>query len=192
MKSPFEFKKYGQSGIEVSELFPHIGGVVDDLAISRSRKSGSNDHVLAHYEWNTGSLLMGFPSVGSWVTYRLGSQNQNLPGFVVVYGHRGGPFSRPANWGSGFLPAAYQGTVFRSSGNPILDLSPPGGICFARRAAEGSSGSLGGAERRVMPRSIRGSSELAARMSSYELAYRMQARAPYRMEEIPLAASARP
>ena len=128
MRSPFEFKKYGQSGIDVSSLFPHVGSIVDDLAFIRSAEGRSNDHVVAHYEWNTGSILMGFPSVGSWVTYGLGSENQNLPGFVVIYDHRGGPFSGPANWSSGFLPAAYQGTVFRSSGDPILDLSPPNSI----------------------------------------------------------------
>src|SRR5215510_4611814 len=125
MKSPYRFKQYGQSGAWVSELFPHIANIVDDLAFIHSCQGRSNDHVLAHYEWNTGSILMGFPSVGSWVTYGLGSENQNLPGFVVIYDARGGPFSGPANWSAGFLPAAYQGTVFRSTGDPILDLLPP-------------------------------------------------------------------
>src|SRR6266511_930271 len=121
MKSPYRFKQYGQSGAWVSELFPHIASIVDDLAFIHSCQGRSNDHVLAHYEWNTGSILMGFPSVGSWVTYGLGSENQNLPGFVVIYDARGGPFSGPANWSAGFLPAAYQGTVFRSTGDPILN-----------------------------------------------------------------------
>ena len=176
MKSPFEFKKYGQSGIEVSELFPHIGGMVDDLAIIRSGKGRSNDHVVAHYEWNTGSLLMGFPSVGSWVTYGLGSENQNLPGFVVVYDHRGGPFSGPANWGAGFLPAAYQGTVFRSSGDPILDLRPPEKYVSAeqQRSRLDHLAMLNEEHARKYP----GSTELAARIASYELAYRMQSCAP--------------
>ena len=176
MKSPFEFKKYGQSGIEVSELFPHIGGMVDDLAMIRSGKGRSNDHVVAHYEWNTGSLLMGFPSVGSWVTYGLGSENQNLPGFVVIYDHRGGPFSGPANWGAGFLPAAYQGTVFRSSGDPILDLRPPEKYVSAeqQRSRLDHLAMLNEEHAKKYP----GSSELAARIASYELAYRMQACAP--------------
>ena len=113
MSSPFSFKKYGQSGIEVSELFPSVGSIVDDIALIRSANGISNDHVLAHYEWNTGSLLMGFPSVGSWVTYGLGSENQNLPAFVVIYDPRGGPNAGVSNWNNGFLPAAYQGTVFR-------------------------------------------------------------------------------
>src|SRR5213594_972215 len=91
MASPYSFQKYGQSGIEVTELFPNIGSIVDDIALIRSANGISNDHVLAHYEWNTGSLLMGFPSVGSWVTFGLGSENQNLPAFVVIYDPRGGP-----------------------------------------------------------------------------------------------------
>src|SRR5262249_27543493 len=128
MASPYSYKKYGQSGIEVSELLPNIGSIVDDIALIRSANGISNDHVLAHYEWNTGSLLMGFPSVGSWVTFGLGSDNQNLPGFVVIYDHRGGPNAGPTNWNNGFLPAAYQGTVFRSTGDPILDLRPSAGI----------------------------------------------------------------
>jgi hypothetical protein len=175
MKSPFEFKKYGQSGIEVSELFPHVGGIVDDIALIRSGQGRSNDHVLAHYEWNTGSLLMGFPSVGSWVTYGLGSENQNLPGFVVIYDHRGGPFSGPANWSSGFLPATYQGTVFRSTGDPILDLTPPDSVTAEQqRARLDHLGVLNEQYAKANP----GSSDLAARIASYELAYRMQACAP--------------
>jgi hypothetical protein len=176
MKSPFAFKKYGQSGMEVSELFPHVGGIVDDIALIRSGQGRSNDHVLAHYEWNTGSLLMGFPSVGSWVTYGLGSENQNLPGFVVIYDHRGGPFSGPANWSSGFLPATYQGTVFRSTGDPILDLTPPEEYVTPeqQRARLDHLAKLNEDYAARHP----GSSELAARISSYELAYRMQSCAP--------------
>ena len=179
MRSPFEFKKYGQSGIDVSSLFPHVGSIVDDLAFIRSAEGRSNDHVVAHYEWNTGSILMGFPSVGSWVTYGLGSENQNLPGFVVIYDHRGGPFSGPANWSSGFLPAAYQGTVFRSSGDPILDLSPPNSIApEQQRARLDHLAWLNEEHARRFP----GSTELAARIASYELAYRMQACAPETVE----------
>ncbi len=175
-KSPFKFQKYGQSGIEVSELFPHMGSIVDDLAIIRSAQGRSNDHVLAHYEWNTGSLLMGFPSVGSWVTYGLGSENQNLPAFVVIYDPRGGPFSGPTNWCSGYLPAAYQGTVFRSSGDPILDLKAPDGMVTPeqQRARLDHLAWLNEQHAKEHP----GSSELAARIASYELAYRMQGCAP--------------
>ena len=175
MRSPFQFKKYGQSGIEVSELFPHVGSMVDDLAVIRSGQGRSNDHVVAHYEWNTGSLLMGYPSVGSWVTYGLGSENQNLPGFVVIYDHRGGPFSGPSNWSSGFLPAAYQGTVFRSTGDPILDLKPPSYVTPQQQRARLDHLALLNEEH---ARKYPASTELAARIASYELAYRMQACAP--------------
>jgi hypothetical protein len=106
MKSPYNFKQHGQSGIWVSDLFPNIATIVDDLAFIYSCKGRSSDHVISHYEWNSGSILIGFPSVGSWVTYGLGSENQNLPAFVVICDARGGPFSGTANWSAGFLPAA--------------------------------------------------------------------------------------
>jgi hypothetical protein len=99
----------------VSELFPHIGGIVDDLAFIHSAQGRSVDHTLSHYEWNTGSIIAGYPSMGSWVTYGLGSENQSLPAFVVIHDPRGGPFTGAAQWSSGFLPAAYQGTVFRAA-----------------------------------------------------------------------------
>lgn len=176
MRSPFEFQRHGESGKVVSNLFPHMGSMVDDLAFVHSCQGRSNDHVLAHYEWNTGSVLMGHPSVGSWVTYGLGSENQSLPGFVVVYDHRGGPFSGPSNWSSGYLPATYQGTVFRSQGDPILDLRPPGKLVSPeqQRARLDHLAKLNQEHAKRHP----GSSELAARIASYELAYRMQGCAP--------------
>ena len=176
MKSPFKFERYGECGKLVSELFPHMGAMSDDLAFVHSCTGRSNDHVLAHYEWNTGSVLMGHPSVGSWVTYGLGSENQSLPGFVVVYDHRGGPFSGPANWSSGYLPATYQGTVFRSQGDPILDLRPPSDLLAPeqQRARLDHLAKLNEEHAKRHP----GSSELAARIASYELAYRMQGCAP--------------
>lgn len=176
MRSPFEFQQHGESGKLVSNLFPHMGSMVDDLAFVHSCQGRSNDHVLAHYEWNTGSVLMGHPSVGSWVTYGLGSENQSLPGFVVVYDHRGGPFSGPSNWSSGYLPATYQGTVFRSQGDPILDLRPPGKLVSPeqQRARLDHLAKLNQEHAKRHP----GSSELAARIASYELAYRMQGCAP--------------
>jgi hypothetical protein len=175
MASPYTFRKCGQSGIEVSELFPHMGSVIDEVALIRSGVCKSNDHVLAHYEWNTGSLLMGYPSVGSWITYGLGSENQSLPAYVVIYDPRGGPNAGVANWNSGFLPAAFQGTVFRPSGDPILDLRPPAHIGPERQRAR-----LDHLARLNEDHAARhpGSSELAARIASYELAYRMQACAP--------------
>lgn len=176
MRSPFEFQRHGDSGKPVSNLFPHMGSMVDDLAFVHSCQGRSNDHVLAHYEWNTGSVLMGHPSVGSWVTYGLGSENQSLPGFVVVYDHRGGPFSGPSNWSSGYLPATYQGTVFRSQGDPILDLRPPSKLVSPeqQRARLDHLAKLNHEHAKRHP----GSSELAARIASYELAYRMQGCAP--------------
>lgn len=175
MGSPYSFRRYGQSGMEVSELFPHIGSIADEIALVRSGYCKSNDHVLAHYEWNTGSLLMGSPSVGSWVTYGLGTENQNLPGYVVIHDPRGGPNAGVANWNSGYLPAAYQGTVFRPTGDPILDLRPP-----ADMPAEQQRARLDHLARLNEEHAARypGSTELAARISSYELAYKMQDRAP--------------
>jgi len=125
MRSPYKFRKYGQSGIEVSELFPHMATIVDDIALVRSAVGRSNDHSISHFEWTTGGLLPGSPSYGSWVAYGLGTENQNLPAFVVIFDPRGGPYNGPNNWGAGFLPAAYQGTAFRSVGEPILNLRPP-------------------------------------------------------------------
>lgn len=176
MKSPFAFKRYGQSGKYVSELFPELGKHVDDMAFIHSCQGRSNDHVVAHYEWNTGSILMGRPSMGAWVSYGLGSENQNLPAFVVIYDRKGGPFSGPANWSSGYLPAAYQGTVFRTTGDPILDLSPPSEYVSAeqQRARLDHLAALSEAHAKKHP----GDSELAARIASYELAYRMQGCAP--------------
>jgi hypothetical protein len=176
MKSPFSFKQYGQSGAWVSEIFPNIATIVDDLTFIHSCQGLSNDHVISHYEWNTGSIQMGFPSVGSWVTYGLGTENQNLPGFVVVLDPKGGPYAGPPNWQAGFLPAAYQGTVFRSKGDPILDLSAPANFMSAEqeRARLDQLALLNQNFNEKYP----GISELSARIASYELAYRMQTCAP--------------
>jgi hypothetical protein len=176
MKSPFTFRQYGQSGAWVSEIFPNIGLIVDDLAFVHSCVGTSNDHIISHYEWNTGSIQIGFPSVGAWVIYGLGSENQNLPGFVVIHNEKGPPQAGPANWSNGFLPAAYQGTVFRSQGDPILDLSPPSQYMTPeqQRARLDQMNLLNQAYDEQHP----GMSELSARVSSYELAYRMQGCAP--------------
>ena len=175
MPSPFTFKKYGQSGMDVSEIFPEIAKHVDELALLRSVYGKSNDHVQAHYELNTGKIQMGLPSVGSWVTYGLGSENQSLPAFVVIYDARGGPLGGPANWSAGYMPAAYQGTVFRAAGDPIIDLKPPAEISPAQQRDQlDLLAKLNELDLQNYP----GSSELAARISSYELAYRMQGCAP--------------
>jgi hypothetical protein len=175
MPSPFEFKRYGQSGMEVSELFPHVASHIDELALVRSVVGRSNDHVMAHYELATGTVRMGAPSVGAWVTYGLGSENQSLPAFVVVFDARGGPFGGPANWTAGYMPAVYQGTIFRSAGDPIIDLKPPQGVSpEQQRARLDLLGKLNALDESRNP----ANSELAARIASYELAYRMQACAP--------------
>jgi hypothetical protein len=175
MPSPFKFQKYGQSGLDVSEIFPRIASHADELAVLRSVVSKSNDHVQAHYALASGMIRMGFPSLGSWVTYGLGSQSQSLPAYVVIYDARGGPFGGPSNWSAGFMPAAYQGTVFRASGAPIVDLKPPDRITpEEQRARLDLLGKLNAMDYERNP----GNSELAARIESYELAYRMQACAP--------------
>ncbi|MBK9170237.1 MAG: DUF1501 domain-containing protein [Bryobacterales bacterium] len=175
MPSPFRFRQYGASGMPVSEIFPRLAERVDDLAFIRSVFGKSNDHVQAHYELASGVIRMGHPSVGSWVSYGLGTENQNLPGFVVLYDARGGPFGGPANWTAGFMPAAYQGTVFRSKGDPILDLKPALGIgAEEQRARLALLAKLNEQDLARHP----GHSELNARITSYELAYRMQGCAP--------------
>ncbi|MDQ2945272.1 MAG: DUF1501 domain-containing protein [Acidobacteriota bacterium] len=175
MPSPFTFRKYGQSGIDVSEIFPKIATHVDELAVMRSVMGMSNDHVQGHYALSTGMIRMGFPSVGSWVTYGLGSVNQNLPGFVVIYDAHGGPFGGPANWSAGFMPATYQGTVFRASGTPIVDLKPPADVApEQQRARLDLLNKLNELDAAKYP----GNLDLAARIESYELAYRMQSYAP--------------
>src|SRR5881628_370684 len=135
----------------------------------------SNDHVQAHYELASGTIRMGFPSLGSSVTYGLGTENQSLPAFVVIYDARGGPFGGPANWSAGYMPAAYQGTVFRSANDPIVDLRPPAEVTAdQQRDRLDLLAKLNELDLKSYP----GSSELAARISSYELAYRMQGCAP--------------
>lgn len=175
MRSPYAFKRYGKSGIEVSDLFPHVGSCVDDICFVRSIWGDSNNHAPALFEMNTGSILQGYPSVGSWVTYGLGTVNQDLPGFVVMTDHRGGPIGGAPNWSSGFMPATFQGTVFRSSGTPILDLSPGANVSpEEQRASLDLLGKLNDEHMRANP----GDSDLEARIAAYELAYRMQAHAP--------------
>ena len=175
MPSPFQFRKYGQCGMDVSEIFPMLAQHVDEMAFLRSVYGKSNDHVQATYELNTGKIQMGLPSVGSWVTYGLGSENQSLPAFVVIYDHRGGPLGGPSNWSAGYMPAAYQATVFRSAGDPIIDLKPPAEVSpEQQRDRLDLLARLNEMDLKNYP----GSSELAARISSYELAYRMQGCAP--------------
>jgi hypothetical protein len=174
MPSPWKFAKHGQSGMDVSELFPHVAKKVDEIALIRSMKSISNDHAPALFQMNTGFIQGGYPSMGSWITYGLGTENQNLPGFVVFSDPRGGPIGGAPNWGNGFMPAAYQGTPFRSTGDPIVDLKPPKEMTPER-------------QRRWLDLLARYNQEhlqknphdyeLSARIQSYELAFQMQTEA---------------
>lgn len=175
MASPFQFKKYGQCGMDVSELFPHLAAKVDEIAFIRSVYARSNDHVQANYDMHSGQIRMGYPSIGSWVTYGLGSENSNLPAFVVMQDARGGPYGGTSCWSAGFMPAAYQGTLFRSSGDPIINLTPPAGVTPEEQ--RGMLDVLAKLNQMDMEKNP-GNSELAARISSYELAYRMQGCAP--------------
>ena len=175
MPSPFQFKKYGQSGIEVSEIFPTIAAHVDDIAFLRSVYGQSNDHVQATYEMQMGQTRMGFPSLGSWVTYGLGSESSSLPAYVVIHDARGGPIGGVTDWSSGFLPASYQGTLFRATGDPIVDLKPPSSVDpEQQRARLDLLAKLNELDMQQYP----GNSDLAARISAYELAFRMQSCAP--------------
>ena len=175
MPSPFTFKRYGQSGIEISELFPNLAARADEIAFIRSAFGQSNDHVQATYEMQTGQIRMGFPSMGSWITYGLGSENASLPAYVVIHDARGGPLGGVNDWTSGFLPAAYQGTLFRATGDPIVDLKPPSGVTpEQQRARLDLLAKLNELDMQQYP----GNSDLAARIASYELAYRMQGCAP--------------
>ncbi len=175
MPSPFGFIRGGQSGLEMSEIFPQLAKKADDLAVIRSLYGRSNDHIQATYEMQSGQIRMGFPSVGSWVTYGLGAESSSLPAFVVMNDYRGGPLGGPNDWSAGFMPAAYQGTLFRAVGDPIVDLQPPEGISEAQqRARLDTLAKLNEIDIAQNP----GNSELSARISSYELAYRMQGCAP--------------
>ncbi len=171
----WKFQQYGQCGKYVSDLFPHVGSCVDDIAFLHSMTADSPIHGSALLMMNSGSLISGNPSLGSWVNYGLGSVNENLPGYVVMLDQSGGPVSGAKNWTSGFMPASYQGTVFRSQGNPILNLQHVEGMAAGeQRMLIDSLNHLNAGH--LSPRFD--NTNLSARISSYELAYRMQATAP--------------
>jgi hypothetical protein len=173
MKSPFSFKQYGQSGAWVCEKYPNVAKHVDDFGFIKSLYSESVDHVPALSQINTGIPRPGFPSAGAWITYGLGSESQNLPGYVVL-GNSQGVKGGPLNWSAGFLPTSYQGTLFRSSGAPILNLTRPEQVTREDQRAQLdfvkkiNTGHLQQHE---------GEPDLLARIQSFELAYRMQAEA---------------
>ncbi len=174
----FKFAKHGKCGAELSELLPHLATVVDDIAIVRSMVTDAFNHAPGQILMSTGSQQFGRPSFGSWVTYGLGSESQDLPGFIVFSSGAKGPSGGNSNWGSGFLPTAYQGVQFRSGGDPVLYLSNPRGVDPAVQRE--SLDALGRLNR--MRLDAVGDPEIATRINSYEMAFRMQARAPEVMD----------
>jgi hypothetical protein len=177
MKSPFRFARYGESGAWVSEIFPNMAQHVDDMAFIHSCYTGSNNHSPALFMINTGTTRMGFPSAGSWVTYGLGSESLSLPAFVAMTDPlgRGLPKGYSQNWSAGFLPSIYQGTWLKPQGDPIDNLFRPRdqGAAQQRQALDLLK-RLNEHHLRQMPQET----ELAARIESFELAYRMQMAAP--------------
>ncbi len=171
MASPYTFAKQGQSGIEMAETFPQLARHADDLCVIRSMHAESNNHGPALFQMNSGFIQAGRPSMGSWVTYGLGSESENLPAFVVLLDHQGAPVNGALNWSNGFMPAAYQGVPFRGSGEPIAYLSPPKHITRDRQRSRldllHQWNSDFAAEHPA-------ETALAARINSYELAFRMQ------------------
>jgi hypothetical protein len=173
MKSPFSFRRYGKSGAWVCEKYTNVAKHVDDIAFVKSCFTESNDHVPALYQMNTGVARAGLPTAGAWVTYGLGSENQNLPGFVVL-GNTAGIKGGPVNWSAGFLPTTYQGTLFRAQGSPILNLKPPKEVSSEdQRAQLDLMAKLNDRHRAGHG----GEPDLTARIQSFELAYRMQMKA---------------
>lgn len=174
VQSPFEFVKAGQSGADITTEWNHLKEMVDDMCFFRGAQVESVNHPTACYHVNTGNRFGGDPALGSWVTYGLGSSNQNLPGFVVLprnsYPQGGG-----SNWSNGFLPADFQGTPLRPEGSPILDLTPPQGVTRQRQRANlDLLAKLNAKHKETRVET----GDLEARMASYELAYRMQAEVP--------------
>jgi hypothetical protein len=175
----WEFSQYGQCGKWVSTLFPNLAQHVDDLAFLHSMTADSPIHGSAMIQMNTGKVLSGSPSLGSWVNYGLGSENEDLPGYIVMLDPRGGPISGAKNWSSGYMPAQYEGTMFRTQGTPILDLArPEGEQASAQRKLLDTLREFNAEHQAQRP----GNSALEARIASYELAYKMQSSAPDAVE----------
>src|SRR5947209_19131089 len=172
LQSPFKFKKHGHSGIEVSELFPHVAACVDDLCVVRSMVADNINHNGACLQMNTGEQAFSRPSLGSWLLYGLGSENQSLPGFVVLSPAQ--PAQGAPLWSSSFLPAAYQGTLIADLKNPIADLKNARLPLARQREQLDALKRLNELHRQARP----DDSRLSARIASFELAFRMQTKAP--------------
>lgn len=175
MQSPFEFRRRGQSGLWVSDLLPHLAECADDLCMIRSMVAKSSNHTPATFQMNSGFTRNGYPCMGSWVTYGLGSENRDLPGFIVLPDPRGLPAGGSINWTAGFLPASHQGVAFRNSGDPLPYLSTPPTVSSQRRSSEME---LLARMNREHLETNPGDSALEARIQSYELAARMQMTIP--------------
>lgn len=174
VQSPFRFRKAGQCGADMAENWEHLAKVADELCFFRGCQVDSVNHPTAMYQMNCGNRFGGDPALGAWVTYGLGSVHQNLPGFVVLP-EASFPQGGAANWSNGFLPAHFQGTPLRAKGSPILDLSPPAGVGREQQRKNlDLLARLNATHREAHP----WHEELAARMESYELAFRMQSEAP--------------
>ena len=173
MKSPFKFQRYGECGAWVCDKYTHVARHMDDIALIKSCYSEAADHVPALYQINTGIARPGFPAAGAWINYGLGSENENLPGYVVL-GNTQGVKGGPLNWGAGFLPSSHQGTLFRSEGNPVLNLKRPGDV--TRQDQRAQLDLLARLNREHLEKHP-GHSDLAARIEAFELAFRMQAEA---------------
>ena len=171
MASPYKFTQHGQSGLWVSELYPGLAEHTDDLCFIHSLQADSNNHAPASYQLHTGDIRPGKASLGSWVTYGLGTENQDLPGYVMLF--EAGPLGGSANYSNGFLPAAFQPTRLRDTGTPVLDLLPPSEFAEGQRASLDLIRELNLRHRDAHP----GFTELEARIASYELSYRMQSAA---------------
>lgn len=177
--SPRKWTRHGKSGLPVSEWYPHVGACIDDIAVIRSCWANGLNHVGSVCQMNTGSILAGRPSLGAWVTYGLGSENQDLPAFVVMCDQEKEPPGGSRVWGTGFMPATYQGTRLRTGNDPILHLQTPAGLDPAlQRTKVDFINALNRAHQSHRP----ADSELEARIESYELAFRMQAAAPVALD----------
>ena len=173
--SPFKFVKYGECGLELSELLPHTGGIADEICLVRSMNTESVDHESALRLIHSGKFLAGMPAWGSWLVYALGAENENLPAYVVLGDPGGLPVDGERNWSSGFLPAVYQGTPFRSGASPVFNLQPPPGVSPVSRRNQLDL--LAELNRRHLSRHPE-STELAARLANFETAARMQSAVP--------------
>ncbi|MCB0688007.1 MAG: DUF1501 domain-containing protein [Saprospiraceae bacterium] len=174
VRSPFNSRKVGHSGADMSEPFEYLPKVADDICFYRGLQASSVNHPTAMYHINTGNQFGGDPSVGSWITYGLGSMNENIPSFVVLP-ELAWPQGGPANWSNGFLPAQFQGTPFRPTGTPVLNINPPPGVSLYHQQ-EGLEllQQINAKHHALHPFH----KELQARMDSYELAFRMQMEIP--------------